>query len=95
MRIFQRTLIIHQLLIHFFRYLNDRYFRKFELKDERYYWETNDEEKMKNQLKKYDTLMDNFTLALETFPLQKDEDISIYFERLMKHINDLKHKPDQ
>jgi len=82
--------VVHQLLIHFFRHLNDKYFRNFEMSDESYYWETNDEAKMKAQFENYDTLINNFVLATETFPLQKDEDISNYFERLMKHINKLK-----
>lgn len=82
--------LIHQLVIHFFRYLNDKYFRDFEMHDESYYWETNDEEKMKAQFKTYNALIDNFVLAVETFPLQKDEDITNYFERLMKRVNDLR-----
>ncbi|MBW7891393.1 MAG: hypothetical protein H3C48_10300 [Chitinophagaceae bacterium] len=83
--------VVHQLIIHFFRYLNNKYFRDFEMKDESYYWETNDEEKLKIQFKIYDSLMDNFVLAIETLPLQKDEGISSYFERLMKYVNDLKN----
>lgn len=82
--------VTHQLLILFFRYLNDKYFRDFEMSDESYYWETNDEKKMKEQFKRYDALLDNFVLAFETFPIQKEEEITTYFERLMKHINRLK-----
>lgn len=81
---------MHQLLIHLFRYLNDHYFRDFEMFDESYYWETNDEEKMQEQFKTYVSLLDNFELALQTFPMEKDEDIEQYFERMMKHVKNLK-----
>ncbi|ANI89533.1 hypothetical protein A9P82_09660 [Arachidicoccus ginsenosidimutans] len=82
--------VFHQFIIHFFKYLNNKYFNNFKMSDESNYWETNDEETLKMQFKIYDTLMDNFMLALETFPVQKDENILAYFERLMKHINELK-----
>lgn len=82
---------VHQLIIKFFRYLNDKYFRDFEMMDESYYWETNDEEKMKERFREYNAVMDNFKLTLETFPLENDEDVTKYFERLMKHINNLKN----
>jgi len=35
--------------------------------------------------------MNNFVPAIETFPLQKDENISSYLEGLMKHVSDLKN----
>lgn len=82
--------LTHQLLINFFRYLAEKYFRDFELSDESFYWETNDEEKMKKQFEVYDSLLNNFALALETFPMQKDEEMVTYFERLMKYIEGLR-----
>jgi len=82
--------MIHQLLVQFFRYLNGKYFRDFQMSDESNYWETNDEEKTKEQFKAYDTLLDNVLLATETFPMGKNEDITAYFERLLKHINSLR-----
>lgn len=82
--------VVHQLIIQFFRHLNKKYFRNFEMMDESYYWETNDEETMKKQFKEYNMLLDNFTLAIETFPLNEGENIINYFERLMEYINSLK-----
>lgn len=46
---------------------------------------------MKEQFREYNAVMDNFKLALETFPLENIEDVTKYFERLMKHINNLKN----
>ncbi|MDR1742370.1 MAG: hypothetical protein LBR48_00940 [Dysgonamonadaceae bacterium] len=85
-------IIAHQFLIHFFKYLNDRYFCDFKLADESEYWETDDEEKMKEQFAKYDSLIDNLVLAMETFPVEKGENMTAYFERLMRYINELKKK---
>lgn len=45
---------------------------------------------MKSQFLKYNTLIDNFVLALDVFPREKDENMIAYVERLMKHINELK-----
>lgn len=80
----------HQFVILLFKYLAGKYFNDFELIDESGYWETNDEEKMKKQFQNYDTLIDNFALAIETLPAQKNENMIAYFERLMKNVNRLK-----
>lgn len=53
------------------------------------YWETNDEEKMKAQFQKYGMLIDNFSLAIEILPIQKNEDLIAYLERMMKKVDDL------
>lgn len=81
---------IHQFIILLFRYLNEKYFDDFRLSDESAYWETNDEEEMKTQFRNYEALLDNFALAIETFPVLENENMLIYFERLMKRVNDLK-----
>ncbi len=80
----------HQLIIHLFRYLNDKYFSDFNMSDESDYWETNDEEKMHQQFNAYNRLMDNFILAFETFPMSGDENMDTYFERLIQYIHKLK-----
>ncbi|WP_316766768.1 hypothetical protein [Pedobacter frigiditerrae] len=80
---------LHQFIIHLLKYLNDKYFSNFIVNDESEYWETGDEEKMKNQFKKYNELVENFALAIETFPSKNGEDMIAYFERLMKKVNDL------
>jgi hypothetical protein len=85
-------IVVHQFIIHFFKYLNDKYFNDFKLTDESGYWETDDEEKMKEQFAIYNGLIDNFVLAMETFPVEKGENMTVYIERLMRHINELKKK---
>ena len=82
--------VVHQLLIRLFKYLNDKYFEDFHLDDESYYWETDDENLMRERFKVYDTLLDNFELSIQTFPIESNEGVIAYFERLMKHIDNLK-----
>jgi hypothetical protein len=82
--------LTHQLLIRLIKYLNDKYFEDFKLDDESYYWETDDENLMRERFKLYDNLMDNVVLSLQTFPIEQDEDVVSYFDRLMKHIDNLK-----
>ena len=81
---------VHQLLIQLIKYLNNKYFDDFKLDDESYYWETGDENLMKERFELYDRLLDNVVLSTQTFPIEPDEDIVAYFERLMVHINNLK-----
>jgi hypothetical protein len=81
---------VHQLLIRLFKYLNDKYFEDFSLNDESYYWETDDENLMKERFKLYDNLLDNVELSVQTFPVKSGENMIAYFERLIKHLHDLK-----
>lgn len=82
---------VHRIIIHFFKYLNEKYFEAFEMMDESYYWETNDEKKMEEQFKKYGEFLDDFKLAIDTFPLQENEAIDDYFKRLMNRVNNLRN----
>ena len=81
---------VHLLLIRLFKYLNDKYFDCFKLDDESMYWETGDENLMRERFKIYDNMLDNIILSTQTFPIEPNENIGDYFERLMKHIDNLK-----
>jgi hypothetical protein len=81
---------VHLLLMRLFKYLENKYFEGFKLDDESYYWETGDEKLMRERFKLYDDLLDNVVLSIQTFPMEQGEDIIPYFERLMKHIDNLK-----
>ena len=80
----------HLLIIRLLKYLNEKYFDGFKLDDESYYWETGDENLAHERFKLYDKLLDNVVLSIQTFPIEPNEDIVAYFERLMKHIDNLK-----
>ena len=81
---------VHLLLVRLLKHLNDKYFDSFKLDDESFYWETGDENLMRERFKLYDNLLDNVVLSTQTFPIEPNEDIVTYFERLMKHIDNLK-----
>ena len=81
---------VHLLLVRLLKYLNDKYFENFKVDDESFYWETGDENLMRERFKLYDNMLDNVILSAQTFPIEPNEDIVAYFERLMKHIDNLK-----
>ena len=81
---------VHLLLVKLLKYLNDKYFDCFKLDDESFYWETGNENLMRERFKLYDKMLDNVILSTQTFPIEPNEDIVAYFERLMKHIDNLK-----
>jgi len=74
----------HQFIMHLFRYLNTKYFVDFKMTDEGEYWETNDEELLKLNFKKYAGLITGFASAIESYPVQSGENIESYLERLLK-----------
>lgn len=82
-------LTTHAIIINLFRHLNDKYLANFKMIDESLYWETGDEVVLRKNFKSYDDLLDNFTLSLQTFPVEKGENLIAYFDRLMEHISRL------
>ena len=62
----------------------------FKMIDESDYWETGDESLMQANFREYDALLDNFVLSMQTFPVQKGENMISYFERLIGYVNSLK-----
>lgn len=83
---------MHQLIIHIFKYLNDKYFDDFQLQDESGYWETGDEGLMRKKFNEYDALIDNFALSIQTFPLKPGESLTSYFEKMIRHVDSLKKR---
>lgn len=80
---------VHKTIIEIFKHLKSRaYFEEFNLTDEGEYWETNDEKLLEHKFKVYDKLLDHFSLAVETIPINKEESLEKYFERILKIIDD-------
>jgi len=82
----------HKFIIQLFRYLNKKYFADFTMSDEGQFWETNDENVLKSNFKRYTELLDGFVSAIENHPIHADEDIEEYFLRMMKNIQENKKK---
>lgn len=83
---------VHMVLMHFFRYLSQKYFARFNITDEGNYWETSDEAILRDNFKKYSDLLDSFSTALKTQPLSTGEQIEDYLMRLVKLIHEKRQK---
>ena len=83
---------LHQVLIHLFRYLSQKYFADFNLHDEGSYWETNDVVLLTANFNRNLALINSFESALETIPKNSGEDVETYLERIIKVIHDKKNE---
>ncbi len=78
---------IHKFIIELFRYLKkQKYFENLEITDDGKYWETRDENLLKEIFKQNVDLLDNFVFAIESVPIKKGESYENYFKKLMKMI---------
>ncbi len=77
----------HALLIKLFRHISRKYLLDFYMSDEGYYWETDDLAKLKEQFMRYNTILDNFCLGLETIPKNASESLEDYLTRVFGYIN--------
>jgi hypothetical protein len=74
---------IHLFIVHLLKYLSKKYFSEFKVNDEGQYWETNDEEGLKQIFNRYNQLLNTVSIAFETFPVNEGETMSTYIERMM------------
>jgi len=81
---------VHKLIIHLFKHLSIKYFHEFTLFDEGKYWETNDEKLLKEIFDQYTNLIEDFSLATEVIPINREESFDNYFERLINQIQERK-----
>lgn len=85
---------IHRNIIQLFRYLNEKYLADFTMSDEGGYWETNNEEVLKENFKRYTDLIDGFALALESQQKEEGEDIVTYLLRMAQQLHDRRKGTD-
>lgn len=78
---------IHLFIVQPHRHLSKKYFSEFNVSDEGYYWETNDEKILKQNFSRYDKLLNNTSNTFETFPVEDGETIGKYIERMMEFVN--------
>ncbi len=81
---------VHKLIIHLFKYLSKKYLTEFNVTDDGQYWETGDEKVLQENFSRYNDLLDSFSNALENYPIEENESIESYFERLMREIHNRK-----
>jgi len=82
----------HKIIIHLFQYLDKKYFQGFKMIDEGKYWETGDEKLLQEIFNRYNALMQNFSSALENYPMNVGETVETYFERLIKQMRGKEEK---
>lgn len=77
---------IHKLVVHLLKHIEKKYLLDFKVNDEGEYWNTLDEKMLAERFTIYNMLLDDFTTALEIFPVGKGERFDKYFMRLMKEV---------
>lgn len=82
----------HKIIIHFLKYLSQKYFCNFKLIDEGNYWETEDEELLEEKFKLYNDLINGFADSITNYPIKTTESFTTYFERIMKMLHEKRNK---
>jgi hypothetical protein len=77
---------VHMTIIRLLKYLEEKYFAEFELKDEGEFWETGDEAHLREIWSRYEAAMDAVGLALSQFPAGRDESAGALFARLEAYL---------
>ena len=86
---------VHRIIIKLFSHLSKKYFSDFTLRDEGEYWESNNEQLLREKFSLYNNLIDNVVSSIQRFPIKQDETLEIYFERLLRQIQDKKNQKDK
>ena len=79
---------VHMIVIGLFKYLSKKYFEEFELSDEGRYWETGNEQVLKETFHRYGMLIDMVKNRFENTPAFKHETIEQYIERVLKQFRE-------
>ena len=80
----------HKFIIQLLKYLEGKYLFDFNLIDEGKYWETGDEDLLKEIFARYTQLIDSFGAALESTPIKKGESLENFITRIAGQINKIK-----
>lgn len=78
----------HIAIIKLLKHLSKKYFRNFTLYDEGYYWETGDENILRQQFLNYQAAIDTFCGALEDFPSGSNETVESLGDRLERFLKE-------
>ena len=80
---------VHMAMIKMLRYISDKYFSEIEVMDEGEYWETGDEENLRNIFDRYTMIINAFAEKLETMkriPGESEESLVNRIEQMAKEI---------
>lgn len=82
----------HLFIVHLLKYLSGKYFSELNVSDEGEYWETGNEEILKQNFSRYNNLLNIVSTAFETFPVNEGETMDNYIQRMMEFVS--KKLPD-
>lgn len=85
---------VHAVVIDFFRYISAKYLKNFTLSDEGQYWESKNKKVLQAQFDKYNSILDTFTLGLESIPPSAGEDLEDYLVRVARRTNNYLNKDE-
>jgi hypothetical protein len=85
---------IHKQLIIIFDYINKKYLENFDLSDEGNYWETKNDQLLKDTFEKYTNLINGFDSLLNNIPIGENETIEAYLIRIAE-INNKKNDTNE
>ncbi len=75
---------VHMAMIKMLRYISDKYFSEIEVMDEGEYWETGDEENLRNIFARYTMIINAFAEKLQTLERIPGESEEALVERIEK-----------
>lgn len=74
----------HMAVIHVLKHISNKYLEDFNLSDEGHYWETGDENLLRDTFKRYTFLIDSFANAFDNIPINPEETIENYIKRIFE-----------
>jgi phage pi2 protein 07 len=77
----------HLFILKLLKYITAKYFVEFKMQDEGDYWETSNEELLKQNFSRYNKMLDSVCIAFESFPVKEGETMEEYIERMMEFVN--------
>lgn len=85
---------IHKQLIVLLDHISTKYFVDFKCSDEGQYWETRDEDLLKETFKRFGSFIDSFASSLEMIPPNENENIEDFILRIADSTNSRVNKMD-
>lgn len=77
---------VHIQIIKLLKYLEKKYFIDFTVSDEGHYWETGDENLLRETFRKYNDYIDSFAFGLENFPKNEGENLEDFIVRIAEDV---------
>ena len=76
----------HKFIVNLFKYISNKYFTGFEFIDDGQYWETNDEEVLKKNFDKFNSVLNTFTEALKKGIRDEGETLEAFIKRIAQDV---------